>query len=45
MDLVGYNRYLEGKLADHELPQEEIDRAESELNFLPKAVARKSGQW
>jgi tryptophan synthase beta chain len=45
LDLVGYNRYLEGKLADHELPQEQIDRAESELNFLPKAVARKSGQW
>ena len=45
MDLVGYNKYLEGKLADHELPKEQIDRAEQELANLPKASLKKTGRW
>ena len=30
-DMTSYERYLTGKLEDYELPQEEIDRAQSEL--------------
>ena len=36
MDLAGYSKYLNGELTDYSLPQEEIDRAERELESLPK---------
>lgn len=39
MDLAGYSKYLNGELTDYSLPQEEIDRAEKELEQLPK-IAR-----
>jgi len=36
MDLVGYSKFLNGELTDYVLPQEEIDKAERELDSLPK---------
>ncbi|MBD3316437.1 MAG: TrpB-like pyridoxal phosphate-dependent enzyme [Chitinivibrionales bacterium] len=45
MDLSAYDRYLSGELQDHALPQEEIDRAESELKDLPKPEVKKTGKW
>lgn len=37
MDLLGYQKYLAGDLQDHVLPQDVIDKAEAELQGLPKA--------
>ncbi|MBN1129990.1 MAG: TrpB-like pyridoxal phosphate-dependent enzyme [Chitinispirillaceae bacterium] len=45
MDLLGYQKYLAGQLSDYVLPQAEIDKAEAELNGLPKLTAAKSGKW
>jgi tryptophan synthase beta chain len=45
MDLRAYQMFFEGKLADHELPQEELDRAEAVLASYPTAEPRKSGKW
>lgn len=36
VDLAAYESYLTGKLADHDLPQEEIDTALKDLEPLPK---------
>jgi len=45
MDLAGYQKYFEGALSDHALPQEDLDRTEAVLADYPKAEARKSGKW
>jgi tryptophan synthase beta chain len=45
MDLLGYSKFLNNELSDYALPQEEIERAESELKDFPKAEARKTGKW
>ncbi len=36
VDMAAYDAYLNGKLADHELAQEEIGRALSDIDPLPK---------
>ena len=36
VDLAAYDAYFQGKLADHELPKEEIDRALAAIEGLPK---------
>ncbi|MBW1777139.1 MAG: TrpB-like pyridoxal phosphate-dependent enzyme, partial [Deltaproteobacteria bacterium] len=36
VDMAAYEAYLSGKLKNHELPQEEIDRALSDIAPLPK---------
>lgn len=36
VDLGAYSAFLEGKLADHELPEEEIERALQDISALPK---------
>ncbi|NLE02212.1 MAG: TrpB-like pyridoxal-phosphate dependent enzyme, partial [Fibrobacter sp.] len=36
LDLLGYQKFLAGQLSDYILPQEEIDKAEKELDVLPK---------
>ncbi len=36
MDLLGYEKYLSGQLVDHALPQKDIEKAEKELEGLPK---------
>jgi len=45
LDLGGYQKFFDGQLFDHILPQEEIDRAEAELKNMPKAEIRKTGRW
>ena len=45
MDLLAYSKYFQGALADHELPQEELDAAEAIFASYPKAESRKSGRW
>jgi tryptophan synthase beta chain len=45
MDLLGYQKFLAGQLTDYSLPQEEIAKAEAELNGLPKAAIGKTGKW
>jgi tryptophan synthase beta chain len=45
MDLLGYQKFLAGQLTDYSLPQEEITKAEAELNGLPKATIGKTGKW
>ncbi len=45
MDLLGYSKYFNGELRDYALPQEEIDKAESELAGLPPAEKHKTGKW
>lgn len=36
VDLAAYSAFLEGKLSDHELPDEEIERALKDISSLPK---------
>jgi len=45
MDMMGYSKFLEGKLTDYVLPQEKIDEAEEDLKDFPKAAMRKTGKW
>jgi tryptophan synthase beta chain len=45
MDLLGYQKYLADQLTDYTLPQEEIERAESEIKDLPRPSAKNSGKW
>ncbi len=45
MDLNGYAKYFANELQDYAHPQEEIARAEAELEGLPKASTKKSGKW
>ena len=45
MDLTGYNAYLSGKLTDYEMPEEELQKYTKDLENLPPAEERKSGQW
>lgn len=41
VDMAAYEAYLGGKLADHALPEEEIERALSDIASLPKAKQSK----
>ena len=45
MDLTGYESYLEGKLQDYALPEEEVQRCIDLLKDLPKPSLAKSGKW
>ena len=45
MDLLGYSKYIHNELSDYALPQEQIDKAESELEGLPKPEIKKTGKW
>jgi tryptophan synthase beta chain len=45
MDLLGYQKFLAGQLSDYALPQEEIEKAEAELNNFPKPSMQKTGKW
>jgi len=36
VDLAAYDSYFQGKLADHELPQEQIDAALKDIENFPK---------
>ena len=45
LDLNGYDSYFQGKLADHEMHQDEVDAALAELKGLPKPAINKTGKW
>ena len=45
MDLLGYSKYIHNELSDYALPQEEIEKAEAELEGLPKPEINKTGKW
>ncbi len=45
MDLSGYDAFMSGKLKDHELPQQDLEKFTASLKNLPKAEARKTGKW
>ncbi len=45
MDLAGYDAYLDGKLTDYELPQEDLDKYTAQIDNLPKPEMKKSGKW
>jgi tryptophan synthase beta chain len=45
MDLLGYDKFFSGELSNYSLPQEEIDKAESELASFPKAQVNRTGKW
>ena len=43
VDMAAYEAYLTGKLADHALPEEEIRRALSDIEPLPKPRQFRAG--
>ncbi len=45
MDLTGYNAYLTGKLADHPLPPEQLERSIAVFADYPKPQLAKTGKW
>ncbi len=45
MDLKGYESYMEGKLMDYPLPEEDLRRSLKSLEGLPKPKVAKSGRW
>ena len=45
MDLKGYESYMEGKLIDFPLPEEDLQRSIKSLNGLPKPKISKTGKW
>ena len=45
LDLNGYEAFFDGKLADHEMQQEDMDAALAELKGLPKPAINRTGQW
>jgi len=45
MDLAGYEKFFEGELADHALPDDELQVFLEVIKGLPKPEAKKSGRW
>jgi len=45
MDLTGYQAFLEGRLADYPLPDEELQKSIAVMDELPKPSTAKSGKW
>ncbi|MBN1766629.1 MAG: TrpB-like pyridoxal phosphate-dependent enzyme [Sedimentisphaerales bacterium] len=45
MDLTGYQAFLEGKLVDYPLPEEELSKSIHVMDKLPKPSMAKSGKW
>ncbi|MBS3770783.1 MAG: TrpB-like pyridoxal phosphate-dependent enzyme [Bacteroidales bacterium] len=45
MDLTGYEKYLDGKLEDYELPRQEIYENLEALKGYPKPEEKKTGKW
>ncbi|MBN2038547.1 MAG: TrpB-like pyridoxal phosphate-dependent enzyme [Spirochaetes bacterium] len=45
LDLAGYERYMAGALEDHEMPQDDIDKALEQIKNNPKPAINKSGKW
>jgi tryptophan synthase beta chain len=45
MDLLGYEKFLNGQLEPYSLSDEELYRSIEKIRSLPKAEARKTGKW
>jgi tryptophan synthase beta chain len=45
MDLVGYQKYFEGKLTDHAMPQQDLQESLKVIANLPKPKIAKTGKW
>ncbi|HOO36967.1 MAG TPA: TrpB-like pyridoxal phosphate-dependent enzyme [Deltaproteobacteria bacterium] len=45
MDLKGYESYMEGKLVDYPLPEEDLRQSIRSLDGLPKPKIAKTGRW
>jgi len=45
MDLLGYQKFFEGQLADYELPTQKIESALKVLEGLPLPSKAKTGKW
>ncbi len=45
MDLTGYQAFMEGRLADYPLPDEELQKSIAVMDELPKPSTAKSGKW
>jgi tryptophan synthase beta chain len=45
MDLVGYDKFLNGELTNYALPQEELDKYTTQLKDFPQPSTAKSGKW
>jgi len=45
MDLLGYERFLAGKLVPYSLSDEELATSIDKIKDLPKAQMRKTGKW
>jgi len=45
MDLTGYQAFLEGKLHDYPLPEEDLQQSIGVMKDLPKPSTAKSGKW
>ncbi|NLG19719.1 MAG: TrpB-like pyridoxal-phosphate dependent enzyme, partial [Fibrobacter sp.] len=45
MDLVGYANFMDGKLIDFPLPEEDLKASLKSIEGLPKAPMVKSGRW
>jgi len=45
MDLVGYDKFLQGQLVDHALPENELAASLESIQPLPPAPERRSGKW
>ena len=45
MDLNGYDSFMQGKLTDYALPQEDMDKSLEEIKDLPKPQINKTGKW
>ena len=45
MDLVGYEKFLAGKLFDYPLPEEELAKSLESIKNLPKPEIHRTGKW
>ena len=45
LDLAGYDKYMAGVLEDHEMSQEDLNKALDEIKNHPKPAVNKSGKW
>jgi len=45
MDLKGYESYMDGKLMDYPLPEEDLKQSLKSLDGLPKPKVAKTGRW
>jgi hypothetical protein len=45
MDLTGYQAFMDGRLHDYALPDEDLQTSIKVMDGLPKPSTAKSGKW